>query len=266
MDTNTEKRLIIRHLEGLVEYYTQMERLTKDPKIQYKLTNYYATLDKFRKPDSTIYEVMKSVGTKMRKHIHFALDPYSVEGDEADWAVRKGDIKVSVPEVIGIPRSEAEQIIEQVSQAIYDTDIKFNIIAVGSYRRGNAYINDIDILIYPTGKNVVIDNYRPVFRQILESLEVEDSDVKSMGKSQMIFMYDGNQVDIFTTTKKEYPYALLHYSGSREFIIRLTGEAKKNGYHLSVHGLFKNDKLIELTTERAIFKELGEPYRKPEER
>ena len=54
-------------------------------------------------------------------------------------------------------------------------------------------------------------------------------------------------VDVFITTKKELPYALLHYIGSKFYNIRLRAHTKnKLGLLLNQYGLYRDGKQIPL--------------------
>jgi DNA polymerase (family 10) len=46
-------------------------------------------------------------------------------------------------------------------------------------------------------------------------------------------------VDLFLATEKEKPYALFHYTGGREYNIRVRAHAKRQGYTLNQYGLYR---------------------------
>jgi DNA polymerase (family 10) len=78
------------------------------------------------------------------------------------------------------------------------------------------------------------------------------------------------KIDIFYTTKDALPYALLHYTGSKNFNIRVRSHAKSLGYKLNQYGLFDvktgNQIIISKASEKTILKKLGITYKEPHER
>ena len=69
-------------------------------------------------------------------------------------------------------------------------------------------------------------------------------------------------VDIMFTDEISWPYSLLHFTGSKEFNIKLRAEAVKKNMKLNEYGLFnKKGKLIKLTSENDIIEKLiGKNY------
>lgn len=126
---------------------------------------------------------------------------------------------------------------------------------VGSYRRGKTALNDIDILavgfqaINPSDKIIFI---RSGTRRI-----------------KMLYKYRSEYypVDILFTTREQYPFALMHFTGSKEFNIHMSKHATARGYKLSVNGLSKGGKYIAgIKNEKDIFAKLGLKYIPPEKR
>lgn len=78
------------------------------------------------------------------------------------------------------------------------------------------------------------------------------------------------KADIFLTTPAEYELALLYATGSGIFNIRMRYIAKKKGYLLNQHGLYKvqGKKLVDtgIKTQKEIFEALNMKYREPNRR
>lgn len=126
---------------------------------------------------------------------------------------------------------------------------------VGSYRRHLESLNDVDILA---------TQYKTIN-------PADDVKIIRSGNNYIKFMYHfGNEwypVDVFFTEPERYPFALLHFTGSKEFNIHMSVHAIKLGYKLTVHGLYKGGKLVSgIKTEKDIFKKLGLSYLDPTQR
>lgn len=147
-------------------------------------------------------------------------------------------------------RSEVEKVGNQILKK-YKIDGEL----VGSYRRGKQQLNDIDILAV---------SYTAIH---------EDKNIKLIrsGPTRVKFLYQYSNefypVDILFTIKERYPFALMHFTGSKEFNIHMSVHAKAMGMTLSVNGLFKNGKLVPgIKSEKDIFKALKKKYLPPSER
>lgn len=135
---------------------------------------------------------------------------------------------------------------------------KYNIKGeiTGSYRRGKTSLNDIDILTTNTINIQPADN--------IKIIRHGDVRLKMLYKPKMYNEYF--PVDILSTTKDRYAFALMHFTGSKEFNIHMSTHAKAMGMTLSLNGLYKNAKLIPCKTEKDIFKHLNIKYIPPEKR
>lgn len=78
------------------------------------------------------------------------------------------------------------------------------------------------------------------------------------------------KVDVFLTTKDEYEFALLYAIGSGNFNIRLRALAKRKGYMLNQHALYKveGNTLVNTgaKTQQDVFRILGATWREPSQR
>lgn len=131
-----------------------------------------------------------------------------------------------------------------------------NISAAGSLRRHKETVRDIDILVASSTPKKVMD----VFTQIPE---VADILAKGPTKSA-VRTKTGKQIDCRVTEEGAYGAALLYFTGSKDFNIKLRKIAIQKGLKLNEYGLFKGDKLVAGKTEEEIFKRLGISYIEPE--
>lgn len=167
------------------------------------------------------------------------------------------------------------------------------IIGVGSYRRKKQILHDIDVLTFKPIETTIADIKS---RSREKDPRTEEYPYKVLGdyssgeqKHSFVVKYKVFivRVDVFYAPCSEKPFALLHYTGSRNFNIRIRAVAKKKGYKLNQHGLYvvsknaaknteknteKNDTtqltnvLKSAKTEKDILDFLNITYKKPEER
>lgn len=129
---------------------------------------------------------------------------------------------------------------------------------VGSLRRHAATVKDIDFLI-------VDDSNKS--EQIYNNLETANVKILSSGNKKILLTYNDKRIDIFFTSSKDLIPAMLHFTGSKIFNIRMRQKAKELGYTLNQYGLFTSDgKKVKIKNEKDIFKLLDMKYKKPDER
>ena len=151
---------------------------------------------------------------------------------------------------------------------LIDINIEFEI--VGSYRRKNKDMGDIDILIKDTENfklNELIDKLKEK-KYIIETLA--NGKNKFMGICKLSDIQSARRIDILVANESYYYFALLYFTGSYQFNILMRRKALEKGYSLSEYGLkdIKTDKLIELEvkSEEKIFEILDMKYVIPSNR
>ncbi len=131
------------------------------------------------------------------------------------------------------------------------------IMVVGSIRRKEKNPVDIDVVLIP---------------KIEESKEKIEAVLRKKGKKilggdkKAYFKIEGVEVEIYYTIPEEWGAALLAYSSEFGAGIGLRVVAKRKGFKLSQHGLFKNGKRIAGKTEEEIYHALGRSWKAPEKR
>jgi DNA polymerase (family 10) len=123
---------------------------------------------------------------------------------------------------------------------------------VGSIRRQNPNPVDIDIVIIPKDKTKIFETLSKLGK------------LKEGGDKKIYFNVNGSDVEIYFAEPEYWGAMLLAYSSKRGSGIGLRLVAKRQGFHLSQYGLFKNGKFIAGKTEKEIYEALGRPYKKPE--
>ena len=170
-----------------------------------------------------------------------------------------------------IPIVEAEKhnkLINKLFKKIYK-NIDFEM--VGSYRRKNKDMGDIDILIKNTNNidlKVLITELKNK-GYIIETLA--DGKTKFMGLCKLSPNTPARRIDILIADTSTYYFALLYFTGSFAFNIYMRKEALKQNISLSEYGFKdKDNKLIDtseiIKSEEDIFKYLKLPYVLPEHR
>ena len=187
-----------------------------------------------------------------------------------------------------IPRSE---IIE------YDNYLKYifknklknaSYEIVGSYRRGAEHSGDIDVILQSESQLDFINLIDELIKQkiIVEVLSRGSS--KCLVIARIMPLATARRVDFLYTTKEEYPFSILYFTGSKIFNTVMRNHALKMGLTMNEHGLYKienlkienlkNDKNLKIEnikkekveynfkTEQDIFKYLNMVYKEPCER
>ena len=174
-----------------------------------------------------------------------------------------------------IPRSEIDEY-----NALFKTE--FNKVAtegseyeiVGSYRRGAHTSGDIDVII--------TSDDATMFSKFIDALLEKQVilEVLSRGKTKCLVIArllnhkTARRVDFMYTSKQEYPFAVLYFTGSKTFNTVMRGHALKLGVSLNEHGLYtkqvgkeKEEKIDTVfNNEKDIFDYLKLDYKEPVDR
>jgi DNA polymerase (family 10) len=130
------------------------------------------------------------------------------------------------------------------------------IAIAGSLRRKKEVVKDIDLL-------VSAERSEPVMEAFTTHLEVEEVVAKGETKSS-IRLKSGINADLRVVSDTEFPYALHHFTGSKEHNVAMRGRAQRLGFKMNEYGLFQGEKLIPCKNEEEIFSKLGLAYIPPE--
>lgn len=128
------------------------------------------------------------------------------------------------------------------------------IEVVGSIRRQEPNPVDIDIVLIPKNREKLEEFLRKKGRFI------------QGGEKKSRWRVEGVNVELYYTTPEEWGAALLAYSSKFGAGIGLRVVAKKKGFKLNQHGLFRGKKRVAGKTETEIYHALGRHYKKPENR
>lgn len=264
----------VEHLRGRPGIgSTIMEKLTEFVK-----TGKIAKLEQYRANPVSIFSEIYGVGPKKAAEL-------VAQGITTIAQLRKNPQLLNATQKVGlqyyedilerIPRQEIDEyngVFHKVADGI--PGVQYEI--VGSYRRMAASSGDIDVIITAPDAST--------FDQFLDTLitmgviEV----VLSRGKSKCLviaslpshrgrrggFVY--RRVDFLFTTRTEYPFSILYFTGSKGFNVVMRNRALSLGYSMNEHGLTVKGTGAPISqtfsNEQDIFAFLGLEYKKPEER
>lgn len=148
---------------------------------------------------------------------------------------------------------EAVALVDYLSE---EKSIK-RISIAGSLRRCKEVVKDIDIIASSAKHTAVMERFLayPGIDRITGKGETKSSAV----------LIGGIASDLRVVSDKQFPYALAHFTGSKEHNVVMRQRAKTHGWKLNEYGLFEeNDKLIACKDEAAIYEKLDLPYIPPE--
>ncbi len=126
----------------------------------------------------------------------------------------------------------------------------------GSLRRGNEVVKDIDLLAATEDHLRIADAFASL-PQMASVIAKGDTKVS-------VTLHSGINADLRIVSPSQYPYALHHFTGSREHNTALRGRAKKYGLKMNEYGLFREEENILCRSEEDIFAALDLTYIPPE--
>jgi len=172
-----------------------------------------------------------------------------------------------------IPRAEMEKHEAYVRRHLPKD---FEMVVVGSYRRGLPTSGDFDVMITsPRLSELVAASH---FQQFIDLLvdegylrgEFARGEHKFMGVCKLPRYQTHRHVDLLLCKPEEYWYTILYFTGSDVFNVSMRRHALSKGYSLSEHGLKKMRDGVPvppaMNSEKDIFDFLGLAYVRPESR
>lgn len=132
------------------------------------------------------------------------------------------------------------------------------VVIAGSLRRYKEIIGDVDLVAVSTDPEAVMAHF--------VSLDVATEIIAHGAKKSSIRLANDLQVDLRCVTEAQFPFALLHFTGSQDHNVKLRRVAAEEGLKLNEYGLFKGEgeKGVSADDEAAIYGHLGLQYIPPE--
>jgi DNA polymerase (family 10) len=193
--------------------------------------------------------------------------------------------------IIGMDLADALALAADLRRRLRFAGWKLKLELVGSARRGNELITDIDFL--------VVGDHMPAALRAALFADVELAPARAGARAATIvtgaraqalpagprrrsllvkwLARAGKrarpiQVDLFFVQPEELPYALFHFTGSRQYNIRTRAHARARGWRLNQYGLYAGDSARRvkgsgrIRSERDLAAFLGVSYRAPDNR
>ena len=148
-------------------------------------------------------------------------------------------------------RTLAEKIVREIRPYARRIEV------VGSIRRKEENPVDIDVVLIPKNEGS---------KDKIEVIMEKRGKRILGGEKKAYFKIEGVEVELYYTLPEEWGAALLAYSSRFGAGIGLRVVAKKKGFKLNQHGLFRNGKRVAGKTESEIYHALGRPWKPPEKR
>jgi DNA polymerase (family 10) len=156
---------------------------------------------------------------------------------------------------------------EGIREALRAHEDVLQLSVAGSLRRGREIVKDLDFVASSRQPREVMNYFvsLPGVKQVTNHGETKSS----------VLLESGLSADLRVVSDTEYPYALHHFTGSKEHNVAMRQRAIAQGKKLSEWGLFEivagkktsdggDGKLIPCRNEDAIFEALGLQYIPPE--
>lgn len=131
-----------------------------------------------------------------------------------------------------------------------------HIEIAGSLRRHLETTKDIDLVASSEDATTVMDYFL--------NLPLVDRVTNHGETKSAVILKSGMRADLRVVSPKEYPYALMHFTGSKEHNTALRARAKDHGLKLNEYGLFQDERNIPCASEADIYKRLGLHFIPPE--
>ena len=155
--------------------------------------------------------------------------------------------------------NEASAAAEELIEYLKEDPAVLRIELAGSLRRHKEIIKDIDIVVSSAHAEHVMNRFvkAPRVTRVTGHGETKSS----------IVVEPGIAADLRVVTDQEFPFALAHFTGSKEHNVVMRQRAKERGLKLNEYGLTREDGSgVACTSEAEIFKALDMPYIVPEMR
>ena len=193
-------------------------------------------------------------------------------------AVAKGTLKLNKTQTIGLQYYETiQERIPREEMLLHEARLK-EVIAVpsdivGSFRRGAGTSGDIDLLLCSADPKQLDKVVEDLKRSHYIIAQLAHGAHKFMGICKLGKL-PPRRLDILLTPPEEYGYALLYFTGSQQFNIKVRQHALIKGYSLNEHRLSIDPKwkgaspppIPSLKTEEEILAFLGIKFVEPAKR
>ncbi len=146
-------------------------------------------------------------------------------------------------------RVECEKVAAELLDYVAGCTAVDRVEVAGSYRRAKEVMKDLDLVISTADPAAVVEHICSWPRS---------AEVVARGESKTSLRCPGGLgVDFRIVEDSQFPFALCHFTGSKEHNTAMRARAKKQGLKLNEYGLFRGDELAECGSEEEIHRALG---------
>lgn len=221
-----------------------------------------------------VYGIGPKIAAKLAKdHGVKTIDELRERQEELLNNVQKKGLQYYEDILERIPRKEIDKYYTKFRKLfvkVAKNDNKMQI--VGSWRRKAKTSGDIDIIM--SGSADVYKSFIDLLIKDNIMIEVlSRGKIKTLGISKLTPTSIARRIDFMFTTKEEFPFAVLYFTGSKIFNTIMRSRALDLGYTMNEHGIYnmvknkKGDKIQQtFTDEKSIFDFLGIEWRDPKDR
>ena len=153
--------------------------------------------------------------------------------------------------------AEVEDTAEKLKESLAGCPHISRVELAGSFRRRKEIIKDLDLVAISTSPRETADYIKKL--DMVESLDSGDSTKFSFR------LKTGMNADLRLVDEAAFPFALHHFTGSKEHNTQMRGRAKARGLKLNEYGLFDDQgQTPAAADETGVFKSLDLPFIPPE--
>jgi DNA polymerase/3'-5' exonuclease PolX len=171
---------------------------------------------------------------------------------------------------VRIPYSEIQKHEVYLKDVLYKIDPEAELTIAGSYRRKCKDSGDIDLLLKATSKKTYDKFIDTLVQEGYLTCQLARGSKKYMGMGKINISPCHRRIDIMYTKPEEYPFAILYFTGSGDFNVRMREDALKQGYSMNEYSIKHTDNKVKVDKvfleEKEIFDFLGYQYLNPEDR
>ena len=171
---------------------------------------------------------------------------------------------------VRIPYEEIQKHEVYLKDVLHKIDPKAELTIAGSYRRKRPDSGDIDLLLKANSKKTYDKFIDTLVEEGYLTCQLARGAKKYMGMGKISISPCHRRIDIMYTKPEEYPFAILYFTGSGDFNVRMREDALKQGYTMNEYSIKHTDNKQKVDKvfleEREIFDFLGYQYLNPEDR
>ena len=176
--------------------------------------------------------------------------------------------------LLRIPYEEIQKHEKLLKTVLAKVDNSAELTIAGSYRRKKSDSGDIDVLLTSTDKTTYDRFIKKLKKDAYLIEDLAFGRKKYNGISKLGEDCPGRRIDIMYTKPEEYPFAILYFTGSKDFNQMMRKEANEKGYSLNEYNIeeFVDDTKVKtvvdpdqlsIKTEKDIFDFLEMEYVEP---